>query len=288
MARVLCEVFCFPSTVRCGMQSFPVVLLHVMLFNGLKGSPSPLTPSNPSPFRASCLRCSPTHSLPSTLPRPTPLRRGRRSPNHYRSNSEVANSEAASFVCQCKRRYTSLPFPFYFLKLKPPSLSLSPSIHRTPPHHGLLSYARRPTTTPEEGWKSKGVCVIPGDSLDTNTAQTPGMGPRSSDQLRSRRGTEAMGGDSAYPCWSEDGGTSSWAFGGEFSTKRRCMKGLFGVDLVEHGGRSTEGVGRRADNWYRASSTSSKAKPACAGARSWSIPLRPGRGTSYTCLPTSP
>ena len=28
---------------------------------------------------------------------------------------------------------------------------------------------------PEDGWKHSGVRVIPGDSLDTNTAQTPGM-----------------------------------------------------------------------------------------------------------------
>ena len=28
---------------------------------------------------------------------------------------------------------------------------------------------------PEEGWKSQGVRVIPSDSLDSNTAQTPGM-----------------------------------------------------------------------------------------------------------------
>ena len=29
--------------------------------------------------------------------------------------------------------------------------------------------------TPPDGWKHTGVRVIPGDSLDTNTAQTPGM-----------------------------------------------------------------------------------------------------------------
>src|SRR3546814_12356313 len=28
---------------------------------------------------------------------------------------------------------------------------------------------------PEDGWKHSGVRVIPGDSLDTNTASTPGM-----------------------------------------------------------------------------------------------------------------
>lgn len=28
---------------------------------------------------------------------------------------------------------------------------------------------------PEDGWKHIGVQVIPGDQLDTNTAQTPGM-----------------------------------------------------------------------------------------------------------------
>ena len=30
-------------------------------------------------------------------------------------------------------------------------------------------------TTPDDGWKHSGVRVIPGDQLDTNTAQTPGM-----------------------------------------------------------------------------------------------------------------
>jgi uncharacterized RmlC-like cupin family protein len=30
-------------------------------------------------------------------------------------------------------------------------------------------------TTPEDGWKHSGVRVIPGDQLDANTAQTPGM-----------------------------------------------------------------------------------------------------------------
>jgi uncharacterized RmlC-like cupin family protein len=30
-------------------------------------------------------------------------------------------------------------------------------------------------TIPEDGWKTSGVRVIPGNSLDTNTAQTPGM-----------------------------------------------------------------------------------------------------------------
>ena len=30
-------------------------------------------------------------------------------------------------------------------------------------------------TTPDDGWKYSGVRVIPGDQLDTNTAQTPGM-----------------------------------------------------------------------------------------------------------------
>jgi uncharacterized RmlC-like cupin family protein len=29
--------------------------------------------------------------------------------------------------------------------------------------------------TPEDGWKHTGVRVIPGNSLDPNTAQTPGM-----------------------------------------------------------------------------------------------------------------
>jgi hypothetical protein len=31
-----------------------------------------------------------------------------------------------------------------------------------------------PAPTPEDGWKTTGVRVIPGDQLDTNTAQTPG------------------------------------------------------------------------------------------------------------------
>lgn len=30
-------------------------------------------------------------------------------------------------------------------------------------------------SAPQDGWKTKGVCVIPGDELDSNTAQTPGM-----------------------------------------------------------------------------------------------------------------
>lgn len=29
--------------------------------------------------------------------------------------------------------------------------------------------------TPSDGWKNSGVRVVPGDQLDTNTAQTPGM-----------------------------------------------------------------------------------------------------------------
>jgi uncharacterized RmlC-like cupin family protein len=31
------------------------------------------------------------------------------------------------------------------------------------------------TDVPEDGWKHSGVRVVPGDQLDTNTAQTPGM-----------------------------------------------------------------------------------------------------------------
>ena len=31
------------------------------------------------------------------------------------------------------------------------------------------------TTTPGPRWKHDGVCVVPGDRLDANTAQTPGM-----------------------------------------------------------------------------------------------------------------
>ncbi len=37
--------------------------------------------------------------------------------------------------------------------------------HDGHPHHDI----------PTDGWKHSGVRVIPGDSLDTNTAQTPGM-----------------------------------------------------------------------------------------------------------------
>ena len=38
------------------------------------------------------------------------------------------------------------------------------------PHDGHNSH-----DTPPDGWKHSGVRVIPGDSLDSNTAQTPGM-----------------------------------------------------------------------------------------------------------------
>ena len=38
------------------------------------------------------------------------------------------------------------------------------------PHDGHHSH-----DTPPDGWKHTGVRVIPGNSLDTNTAQTPGM-----------------------------------------------------------------------------------------------------------------
>jgi hypothetical protein len=38
------------------------------------------------------------------------------------------------------------------------------------PHDGHHSH-----DVPPDGWKTTGVRVIPGDSLDTNTAQTPGM-----------------------------------------------------------------------------------------------------------------
>ena len=38
------------------------------------------------------------------------------------------------------------------------------------PHDGHHSHE-----TPPDGWKHTGVRVIPGDQLDTNTAQTPGM-----------------------------------------------------------------------------------------------------------------
>ena len=39
------------------------------------------------------------------------------------------------------------------------------------PHDGHHS----PDTPPADGWKHSGVRVIPGNSLDTNTPQTPGM-----------------------------------------------------------------------------------------------------------------
>src|SRR5918998_4925550 len=39
------------------------------------------------------------------------------------------------------------------------------------PHDGHHSH----DTPPDDGWKHSGVRVIPGDQLDTNTAQTPGM-----------------------------------------------------------------------------------------------------------------
>jgi uncharacterized RmlC-like cupin family protein len=39
------------------------------------------------------------------------------------------------------------------------------------PHDGHPSQ----DAPPDDGWKHTGVRVIPGDSLDTNTAQTPGM-----------------------------------------------------------------------------------------------------------------
>ncbi len=36
------------------------------------------------------------------------------------------------------------------------------------------STAEAPTSTPEDQWRNSGVRVIPSDSLDGNTAQTPG------------------------------------------------------------------------------------------------------------------
>lgn len=35
--------------------------------------------------------------------------------------------------------------------------------------------AEQPPPVPADGWENEGVRVIPGDSLDTNTPQTPGM-----------------------------------------------------------------------------------------------------------------
>ena len=51
------------------------------------------------------------------------------------------------------------------------------------PHDGHHSH-----DIPPDGWKNSGVKVIPGDSLDTNTAQTPGHEPR-----RRRSTTRASG-----------------------------------------------------------------------------------------------
>lgn len=42
------------------------------------------------------------------------------------------------------------------------------------PHDGHHHHAPR-QDIPPDGWKHTGVRVIPGDQLDTNTAQTPGM-----------------------------------------------------------------------------------------------------------------
>ena len=42
--------------------------------------------------------------------------------------------------------------------------------HPDHPHH-----ATGPDDIPQDGWKLSGVRVIPGDHLDTSTAQTPGM-----------------------------------------------------------------------------------------------------------------
>jgi len=39
----------------------------------------------------------------------------------------------------------------------------------------MASSAEPPTSAPEDNWKNTGVRVIPADSLDSNTAQTPGM-----------------------------------------------------------------------------------------------------------------
>ncbi len=43
------------------------------------------------------------------------------------------------------------------------------------PHDGHHDHPPGHDTPPDDGWKHTGVRVIPGDQLDTNTAQTPGM-----------------------------------------------------------------------------------------------------------------
>ena len=45
--------------------------------------------------------------------------------------------------------------------------------HAHPAHH--LFQATSASDQPPDGWRESGVRVIPGDSLDANTAQTPGM-----------------------------------------------------------------------------------------------------------------
>jgi hypothetical protein len=90
---------------------------------------------------------------------------------------------------------------------------------------------------PEDAWKYTGVRVIPADSLDTNTAQTPGTPyppfffpshfppipptlnspqkrhvPRSSHKLRPRRRPEALGRNRDHLPERQDRCASSWAF----------------------------------------------------------------------------
>ena len=55
------------------------------------------------------------------------------------------------------------------------------------------------STDTDPRWKHDGVRVVPGDQLDANTAQTPGMDRQGGDQLRAGRGAEAVGGHGAHP-----------------------------------------------------------------------------------------
>jgi uncharacterized RmlC-like cupin family protein len=43
------------------------------------------------------------------------------------------------------------------------------------PHDGHEHHDALPEAAPADGWKHSGVRVVPGDSLDANTPQTPGM-----------------------------------------------------------------------------------------------------------------
>lgn len=99
-------------------------------------------------------------------------------------------------------------------------------------------------------WKEHGVKVIPGDKLDPNTAQTPGMHREAAINL-ARVGAQKI--------WA---GTVKI-----FPTPRP------GCTIMARS---------------KASSTSSRAGRACAGARAWNMWPRPARATSSSCRPTSP